>query len=55
MAYFPRNMRSIERGSKLLADILVALLLLTFSIVYFGVLGGVIALWQDPIGRRRKR
>jgi hypothetical protein len=43
MAYFPRNMRSIERGSKLLADILVALLLLTFSIVYFGVLGGVIA------------
>jgi hypothetical protein len=27
MAYFPRNMRSIERGCKLLADILVALLL----------------------------
>ena len=43
MAYFPRNMRSIERGCKLLADILVALLLLVFSIVYFGALGGLVA------------
>ena len=43
MAYFPRNMRSIERGAKVLADILVALLLLTFSIVFFGTLGGLFA------------
>jgi hypothetical protein len=43
MAYFPRNMRSIERGAKVLADILVALLLLVFSIVFFGTLGGLVA------------
>jgi hypothetical protein len=43
MAYFPRNMRSIERGAKVVADILVALLLSTFSIVYFGALGGLVA------------
>ena len=30
MAYFPRKMNSIERGCKVLADVLVALLL--FSI-----------------------
>jgi hypothetical protein len=41
MAYFPRNMRSIERGAKVLADTLVALLLLVFSIVFFGMLGGL--------------
>jgi hypothetical protein len=43
MAYFPRNMRSIERGAKVLADILVALLVLVFSIVFFGTLGGLAA------------
>ncbi len=43
MAYFPRNMRSIERSCKLLADILVALMLLTFSYAFFGTLGGLVA------------
>jgi len=43
MAYFPRNMRSIERGCKLLADTLVALLLSVFAIAYFGTLGGLLA------------
>ena len=42
MAYFPRNMRSIERGCKLLADILVALLLMVFAVVFFGPLGGLL-------------
>ena len=43
MAYFPRNMRSIERSCKLLAEVLVALLLLTFAVAYFGALGGLVA------------
>jgi hypothetical protein len=43
MAYFPRNMRSIERGAKVLADILVALLVLVLSIAFFGTLGGLAA------------
>jgi hypothetical protein len=43
MAYFPRNMRRIERGGKLLADIVVALLLLAFAIAFFGALGGLVA------------
>ena len=42
MAYFPTNMRSIERGCKLLADTLVALLLLVFAVVFFGPLGGLL-------------
>ena len=36
-------MRSIEYGCKLLADTLVALLLLVFAIAYFGTLGGLLA------------
>ena len=43
MAYFPMNMRSIERSCKLLADILLALLLSTFAVAYFGTLGGLFA------------
>jgi hypothetical protein len=43
MAYFPRKMNSIERGCKVLADVLVALLLLVFAIVFFGSLGGLTA------------
>ena len=43
MAYFPRNMRSIERSCKILADILVALMLLTFTNAFFGTLGGLVA------------
>ena len=43
MAYFPRKMNSIERGCKVLADVLVAQLLLVFAIVFFGPLGGLAA------------
>jgi hypothetical protein len=43
MAYFPKIMDSTERGLKIVADVLVALLLLVFAIVFFGVLGGMVA------------
>jgi hypothetical protein len=43
MAYFPKIMDSTERGLKIVADVLVALLLLVFAIVFFGVLGGLVA------------
>jgi Mg2+/citrate symporter len=41
MAYFSKNQDGIERGAKIVADIACAVLLLTFSIVFFGLLGGV--------------
>jgi hypothetical protein len=43
MAYFPKTMNSIERSLKIVADVLVALLILVFTIVFFGVLGGLVA------------
>ena len=43
MAYFPRKMDNIERGSKLVADVFVALFLLAFAVVFFGLLGGLVA------------
>jgi hypothetical protein len=43
MAYFPRKMDNIERSSKIVADVFVALFLLAFSIVFFGVFGGLVA------------
>jgi hypothetical protein len=43
MAYFSKNQDGIERGGKIVADILCAFMLATFSIVFFGVLGGVVA------------
>jgi hypothetical protein len=43
MAYFPKIMDSTERGLKIVADVLVALLLSVFAIVFFGVLGGLVA------------
>jgi hypothetical protein len=36
-------MNSIERSLKVVADVLVALLILVFAIVFFGVLGGLVA------------
>ena len=41
MAYFSKNQDGIERGGKIVADIVCAALLLTFSIVFFGLLDGV--------------
>jgi hypothetical protein len=43
MAYFAGNPDGIERAGKVVADILCALLLLTFAIVFFGWVGGVLA------------
>ena len=43
MAYFSRNQDGINKGCKIVADIYCALLLATFSIAYFGLLGGVVA------------
>lgn len=43
MAYFSKNQDGIERGGKIVADIACAGLLAGFSIVFFGLLGGVVA------------
>jgi hypothetical protein len=43
MPYFTTNQPRQERVSKLLADICVGALILCFSIVFFGPLGGVLA------------
>jgi hypothetical protein len=43
MAYFPKKLDGIEKGGKVVADVACALLLVTFSIVFFGLLGGVVA------------
>ena len=43
MPYFTRSQDSIERRGKVAADILSAALLLIFSIVFFGTLGGLLA------------
>lgn len=43
MPYFTRNQPRQERVSKVISDIAVAALLLTFSVVFFGPLGGVLA------------
>ena len=43
MAYFTKNMSGMERGDKIVADIFVALLILVFSIAFFGLLGGLAA------------
>ena len=43
MPYFTTNQPRPERASKVLADIFVGALILCFSIVFFGLLGGVLA------------
>ena len=43
MAYFSSETNGMERGGKVAADIFVALLILAFSIAFFGVLGGLAA------------
>ena len=40
MAYFAKNQS--QRVAKVMADIFVGVLLLTFSVVFFGVVGGVL-------------
>ena len=41
MAYFSKNQDSVERGGKIAADLACAVLLLVFSIVFFGLPGGL--------------
>jgi hypothetical protein len=43
MPYFSRNNDAAERGGKVAADIACALLLFAFSIVFFGIFGGLVA------------
>ena len=43
MPYFTRSQDSTDRRGKILADILSAALMLIFSIVFFGPLGGLLA------------
>jgi hypothetical protein len=43
MAYFSRTQDSLQRGAKIAADIVSGALLLTFAIVFFGFLGGILA------------
>jgi hypothetical protein len=43
MPYFTRKQDGIDRGGKITADIACAALLLTFSIVFFGAIGGFVA------------
>lgn len=43
MPYFTRRQDGIERGGKIAADIACGSLLLAFSIVIFGAVGGLVA------------
>lgn len=43
MAYFSSKQDRLERGAKIVADITCAALLVTFSIVFFGLAGGLSA------------
>jgi hypothetical protein len=43
MPYFTKNQPGDERLCKVVADVCVGVLLLCFSLVFFGPLGGVIA------------
>jgi hypothetical protein len=51
VAHFTRNQDPIQRGAKVLADIVCTALLLTFAIVFFGFLGGLIAFVLLVAGR----
>ena len=41
--YFSRNQDSVERGGKVLADLFCLVLLGVFSIAFFGLIGGIVA------------
>jgi hypothetical protein len=43
MAYFSKNTPVVDRVGKIAADVFCALLLLIFSVVFFGPLGGAVA------------
>jgi len=43
MPYFTRSQDRVDRGGKTVADVFCALLLLVFAVVFFGLLGGLLA------------
>lgn len=43
MAYFSSKEDRVERGAKIIADIASAVLLASFSVVFFGLLFGLVA------------
>lgn len=43
MGYFHKDQDVIDRGGKVVADILCALMILTFAITFFGAPGGLLA------------
>lgn len=43
MAYFHRRQDGIDRAGKVIADILIAIMFLVFSLVFFGTLRGLVA------------
>jgi hypothetical protein len=43
MPYFTRKQDGIDRGGKIAADIASGALLLVFSVVFFGAVGGFVA------------
>jgi hypothetical protein len=43
MAYFHKKQDGFDRAGKIIADVFIALLILTFAIAFFGTLGGVLA------------
>ena len=43
MAYFSKKQDGFERGGKVVADIFCAFLILVFCLVFFGMLGGLLA------------
>ncbi len=43
MAYFHKKQDGFDRGGKIIADVFIALLILTFAIAFFGMLGGLLA------------
>jgi len=43
VAYFSRSDDGLERSGKLIADVVCAILLWTFSVVFFGWIGGTLA------------
>jgi hypothetical protein len=43
MAYFHKKQDGFDRAGKIIADVFIALLILTFAIAFFGMLGGLLA------------
>jgi hypothetical protein len=42
LAYFHKKQDGFDRAGKIIADIFVALMILTFAIAFFGTMGGLL-------------